>query len=233
MRTFSVSVTISAACMATSLLIAASAPAPAPTPAWNPRAAAAYLDGRADWWLAWPNAARDHDTACVSCHTALPYALGRPAPVTASDIRAVERAMTPLHAVGAVTVDRRASVRRDGPHTVRLRAIDAAGNVSAPAAVSFTNGDYRHAPDWYRQFLYDAERERGQRASHGGVEAQRGEPEADPSAGKISVISPIARALIGKSKGATVAVETPGGAKAYRVRQVEWFENSRKGRERA
>jgi len=78
MRTFSVSVTISAACMATSLLIAASAPAPAPTPAWNPRAAAAYLDGRADWWLAWPNAARDHDTACVSCHTALPYALARP-----------------------------------------------------------------------------------------------------------------------------------------------------------
>src|SRR5881227_1280329 len=76
MRTFSVSVTISAACMATSLLIAASAPAPAPT--WNPRAAAAYLDGRADWWLAWPNAARDHDTACVSCHTALPYALARP-----------------------------------------------------------------------------------------------------------------------------------------------------------
>src|SRR5437667_5606551 len=77
MRTFSVSVTISVACMATSLLIAASAPAPAPT--WNPRAAAAYLDGRADWWLAWPNAARDHDTACVSCHTALPYALARPA----------------------------------------------------------------------------------------------------------------------------------------------------------
>ena len=30
-----------------------------------------------------------------------------------------------------------------------------------PAAVSFTNGDYRHAPDWYRQFFYDAERERG------------------------------------------------------------------------
>jgi predicted glycogen debranching enzyme len=30
-----------------------------------------------------------------------------------------------------------------------------------PAAVSFTNGDYRQAPDWYRQFLYDAERDRG------------------------------------------------------------------------
>jgi squalene-hopene/tetraprenyl-beta-curcumene cyclase len=48
-------------------------------PAWNARAAAGYLDGRMEWWLHWPNAARDHDTACVSCHTALPYALARPA----------------------------------------------------------------------------------------------------------------------------------------------------------
>src|SRR6266571_5419759 len=44
---------------------------------WDPRKAAAYLDGRMDWWLRWPNAARDHDTTCVSCHTALPYALAR------------------------------------------------------------------------------------------------------------------------------------------------------------
>ncbi len=43
------------------------------------RAASSYLDRRLDWWLHWPNAARDHDTACVSCHTALPYALARPA----------------------------------------------------------------------------------------------------------------------------------------------------------
>ena len=43
------------------------------------RAAAGYLDGRLDWWEHWPNAARDHDTQCVSCHTALPYALARPA----------------------------------------------------------------------------------------------------------------------------------------------------------
>jgi squalene-hopene/tetraprenyl-beta-curcumene cyclase len=43
------------------------------------RAATAYLDSRLDWWLHWPNAVRDHDTSCVSCHTALPYALARPA----------------------------------------------------------------------------------------------------------------------------------------------------------
>src|SRR3974377_2252716 len=46
--------------------------------AWNHKAAAAYLDQRAAWWVAWPTAARDHGTFCVSCHTALPYPLGRP-----------------------------------------------------------------------------------------------------------------------------------------------------------
>lgn len=30
-----------------------------------------------------------------------------------------------------------------------------------PHVVALSNGDYRHAPDWYRQFLYTAERERG------------------------------------------------------------------------
>jgi transcription elongation factor GreA len=47
-----------------------------------------------------------------------------------------------------------------------------------------------------------------------------GEPEADASKGKISVTSPIARALIGKTKGTTVEVEAPGGAKSYKIRQV-------------
>jgi transcription elongation factor GreA len=53
-----------------------------------------------------------------------------------------------------------------------------------------------------------------------------GEPEADANKGRISVTSPIARALIGKAKGATVEVEAPGGAKVYKVRQVEWLEVS-------
>src|SRR6185369_13981927 len=50
-----------------------------PSTAWNRKAAAAYLDQRATWWTTWPNAQRDHQTFCVSCHTALPYALARPA----------------------------------------------------------------------------------------------------------------------------------------------------------
>ena len=45
---------------------------------WDKAAAAEYLDARAEWWTTWSGAARDHETACVSCHTTLPYALARP-----------------------------------------------------------------------------------------------------------------------------------------------------------
>ncbi|MGA8654087.1 MAG: GreA/GreB family elongation factor, partial [Xanthobacteraceae bacterium] len=38
----------------------------------------------------------------------------------------------------------------------------------------------------------------------------------------ISITSPLARALVGKKKGAQVEVVTPGGAKAYEVMKVEW-----------
>jgi squalene-hopene/tetraprenyl-beta-curcumene cyclase len=48
-------------------------------PTWSPKAAAAYLDQRTTWWMSWPVAARDQGTFCISCHTAAPYALGRPA----------------------------------------------------------------------------------------------------------------------------------------------------------
>ncbi len=64
---------------AVALTTIASAVAFAQRPAWNLQSAAAYLDSRQDWWQHWPNAQRDHDTACVSCHTAVPYALARPA----------------------------------------------------------------------------------------------------------------------------------------------------------
>ena len=59
-----------------------------------------------------------------------------------------------------------------------------------------------------------------------------GEPEANASKGKISVTSPIARALIGKTKDTTVEVEAPGGAKIYKVRKVEWLESGSSKRER-
>jgi transcription elongation factor GreA len=49
-----------------------------------------------------------------------------------------------------------------------------------------------------------------------------GEVEADIKKGKISITSPLARALIGKKKGASVEVNTPGGGKAYEITKVEW-----------
>jgi len=49
-----------------------------------------------------------------------------------------------------------------------------------------------------------------------------GEPEADAKSGRISITSPLARALIGKAKGASVEVVTPSGAKGYEVKKVEW-----------
>ncbi|HLY60366.1 MAG TPA: hypothetical protein VKV95_06325 [Terriglobia bacterium] len=66
-----------AACLAAILLGASAPPKTNPAPSWNQKAAAAYLDYREGWWNAWPTAARDHDTFCVSCHTAVPYALSR------------------------------------------------------------------------------------------------------------------------------------------------------------
>jgi transcription elongation factor GreA len=50
-----------------------------------------------------------------------------------------------------------------------------------------------------------------------------GEPEADAHRGKISVSSPIARSLIGKTKGVTVEVMAPAGIRAYQVQKVEWL----------
>ena len=49
-----------------------------------------------------------------------------------------------------------------------------------------------------------------------------GEPEADAKKGRISITSPLARALIGKRKGNSVEVNTPGGAKAYEIKKVDW-----------
>ena len=49
-----------------------------------------------------------------------------------------------------------------------------------------------------------------------------GEFEADVKKGKISVSSPIARALIGKKKGDSVEVNTPGGGRSYEIVKVLW-----------
>lgn len=48
-----------------------------------------------------------------------------------------------------------------------------------------------------------------------------GEDEADIKAGKISISSPIARALIGKSEGDIVAIRVPSGTVEYEIEKVE------------
>jgi transcription elongation factor GreA len=50
-----------------------------------------------------------------------------------------------------------------------------------------------------------------------------GDVESDAKHGKISLSSPIARALIGKGKGDTVEVTTPGGARSYEILKVEFI----------
>ena len=49
-----------------------------------------------------------------------------------------------------------------------------------------------------------------------------GEDEADIKEGRISVSSPIARALIGKESGERVEVQTPGGVKRYEIIDVRY-----------
>ena len=49
-----------------------------------------------------------------------------------------------------------------------------------------------------------------------------GESEADVKSGKVSITSPTGRALIGKKKGDTVEVNTPGGGKSYEILKVSF-----------
>jgi transcription elongation factor GreA len=49
-----------------------------------------------------------------------------------------------------------------------------------------------------------------------------GEDEADVSAGRISITSPIARALVGKREGDLVEVAAPGGIRSYEIVEVRF-----------
>ncbi|AQZ51715.1 MAG: transcription elongation factor GreA [Martelella sp.] len=49
-----------------------------------------------------------------------------------------------------------------------------------------------------------------------------GDLEADVKEGRISISSPISRALIGKEVGDSIEVNAPGGARAYEILEVVW-----------
>ncbi len=77
MKTAAASILVLFSC----LVLAFASPGPDVQPrsagSWDQAAAAKYLDSRESFWLSWSESKRDHGTACVSCHTALPYALSR------------------------------------------------------------------------------------------------------------------------------------------------------------
>ncbi|HBQ23009.1 MAG TPA: transcription elongation factor GreA [Alphaproteobacteria bacterium] len=50
-----------------------------------------------------------------------------------------------------------------------------------------------------------------------------GEIEADLKEGRISITSPVARALIGKEEGDVVEVMTPGGGRSYEILKVDYI----------
>jgi len=79
MRAVSAGALVLAASLFAAVLSTATLATTEESASWDAKGAAAYIDGRQTWWRGWPSAARDHDTVCVSCHTALPYALARPA----------------------------------------------------------------------------------------------------------------------------------------------------------
>ncbi|MDF2798194.1 MAG: greA [Devosia sp.] len=49
-----------------------------------------------------------------------------------------------------------------------------------------------------------------------------GDPEADASAGRISISSPIAKAMIGKSVGDSFEVAAPGGSRSYEILKIRY-----------
>jgi len=49
-----------------------------------------------------------------------------------------------------------------------------------------------------------------------------GPEETDVLSGKISIASPVGKALVGKSKGTVVEVETPGGVRRLEIVEIDW-----------
>jgi squalene-hopene/tetraprenyl-beta-curcumene cyclase len=102
--------------------------------AWDAKAAAGYMDGRANWWLGWPRAERDHGTTCVSCHTAVPYLLARPSlrgPLAEDGVSVNERKMLD-YVVKRVRLGEEAGTfyggKPDDPKTAQSRGTEAVLN---------------------------------------------------------------------------------------------------------
>ncbi len=103
---------------------------------------------------------------------------------------------------------------------------------------SHLEGRIAQVEDWIaRAEVIDVSKHRGDRVVFGATvtlaDAETGdevryrivgELEADLKQSRISVTSPIARALIGRSEGDVVRVRSPGGEREYEITQVEFIE---------
>ncbi|HKW47095.1 MAG TPA: hypothetical protein VJN70_06605 [Gemmatimonadaceae bacterium] len=146
MRIRSVVLTAASAVGGSSVLYALQAvPKPAPE-LWKAKAAAAYLDQRQAWWQSWPKAARDRGTVCVSCHTALPYALARP------ELRATLQEKDPTPQERRLVADVVTRVRAwnevkpfygDTTPSGRLKAVQSRGTESVLNALVLARRDQR------------------------------------------------------------------------------------------
>src|SRR5712671_8119556 len=118
---------------------------------------------------------------------------------------------------------RRLCVPRIGPHEVE-------GQRQMMEKVPMTAGGYAALEVELKQ-RQSVERPRiiehiAEARSHGDLsensEYHAAKEEQSHNEGRISITSPLARALIGKKKGASVEVVAAGGAKAYEITKVEW-----------
>src|SRR5438105_1140603 len=146
-RVRTISFAVVAAVAAVAVLISASSAArPGTRLTWDARAAAAYLDQRQSWWESWPKAARDHGTVCVSCHTAVPYALARPElratlherDTTPTERRLVSDVVTRVRAWNEVK-----PFYGDTTPRGRTKAVESRGSEAVLNALILASGDHR------------------------------------------------------------------------------------------
>lgn len=113
---------------------------------WDPKSAAAYLDQRQAWWESWPRSARDHGTVCVSCHTALPYALARPelrAILNETDAPAPERRLVADVSTRVRGWNEMKPFYGDTTPAGRTKAVQSRGTESVLNALILASGDRR------------------------------------------------------------------------------------------
>ena len=133
--------------------------------------------------------------------------------------RSGERALPPLRPPAAVGARLSRAATREPGISISPRESPAATSPGGPirdrpAIAALSNGAYRHAPDWYRNFLYARERERGlddrrgsRHARHLHLGARRRRGGADPARGRR------ARRL-GRRSAAARIVAAEGAARA-------------------